>query len=46
MLFMGMLKDMEINAIFKEIKPEILAEAKESKKPLSVNTAELLKTAI
>ncbi len=45
MLFMGMLKDKEINSIFKEINPETLAEAKESKKPLSVNTAELLKTA-
>jgi DNA-binding transcriptional regulator YiaG len=46
MFFMGMLKDMEINSIFKEIRPEMLAEAKESKKPLSVNTAEFLKTAV
>lgn len=46
MLFMGMLKDMEINSIFKEIKPETLAEAKENKAPFSVNTAELLKMAI
>lgn len=45
MLFIGMLKDKEINSIFKEIKPETLAGAKESKKPLVVNTAELLKTA-
>jgi hypothetical protein len=46
MLFMGMLKDREINSIFKEIRPELLAEAKESKKPLAVNTAELLKAAV
>ncbi len=46
MLFMKMLKDMEINSIFQEIRPEVLAEAKESKKPLSVNAAELLKAAI
>ncbi len=46
MLFMGMLKDMEINSIFKEINPETLAESKVSKKPFAVNTAELLKTAV
>lgn len=46
MLFWKMLKDVEINSIFKEITPEKLAEAKESKKPLSVNAAELLKDAI
>lgn len=45
MVFLELLKDREINSIFKDIKPETLAEAKESKRPLSVN-AELLKDAI
>ena len=44
MLFMGMLKDMEIHSIFTEIKPEILAEAE--KELLKINATSLLKKAI
>src|SRR5579862_1206956 len=43
MLCMSSLKATGINSIFKEISPETLSEAKQSKKPISVNTAELLK---
>ncbi len=41
MLFIEMLKGMEINSLFKEITPETLAAAKEDKRPLSVHASEL-----
>jgi DNA-binding transcriptional regulator YiaG len=46
MVCMSSFKDTGINSIFKEISPETLAEAKRSKKPISVHTAELLKVAV
>ena len=45
MLFLEMLKDREINSIFKEINPQKLAETKSNQEPMSFNAAELLKTA-
>ncbi len=46
MRFSSMLVDREISAIFKDITPETLTEAKESNKPLSIKASELLEDAI
>lgn len=45
MVFSELLKNMEINAIFKDITPETLSGAKESNKPLMVNS-EVLEDAV
>ncbi|HEX4839888.1 MAG TPA: helix-turn-helix transcriptional regulator [Rhabdochlamydiaceae bacterium] len=45
MLFFEMIKDKEINTIFKEINPQKLSETKHSQEPMSLNATELLKTA-
>lgn len=42
----SMLMDREINAIFKDITPETLTEARESNKPLSINASDLLEDAV
>ncbi len=46
MRFSSMLVDREINAIFKDITPETLTEAKESNKPLSIKASELLEDVV